>query len=71
MKGTTIPSTWILEAISRMLEIPYPKLLEAHQNTEAKMKYGKTALQCLKLSPELYESDELIRALTKDQREAV
>jgi hypothetical protein len=54
-----------------MLEIPYPKLLEAHQNTEAKMKYGKTALQSLKLSPELYEFDELIRALTKDQREMV
>jgi hypothetical protein len=71
MKGTTIPSTWILESISRTLEIPYAKLLEAHQNTEAKMKYGRTALQSLKLSPELYEFDELIRALTKDQREMV
>ena len=69
IKGNTVPSTWILEAISRTLGIPYPKLLETHQNSEAKMKYGKTVLQSLKLSPELYELDELIRGLTKDQRE--
>jgi transcriptional regulator with XRE-family HTH domain len=71
IKGNTIPSTWVLEAISRTLGIPYPKLLETHQNSEAKMKYGKTVLQSLKLSPELYEIDELIRSLTKDQREMV
>jgi len=71
IKGNTIPSTWVLEAISRTLNIPYPKLLETHHNTEAKMKYGKTALQSLKLSPDLYEFDELIQGLTKDQREMV
>jgi hypothetical protein len=71
IKGNTIPSTWVLQAISRTLGIPYPKLLETHQNSEAKMKYGKTVLQSLKLSPELYEFDELIRSLTKDQREMV
>jgi len=71
MKGTTIPSTWVLEALSRVLEIPYAKLLESHQASEARIKYGQPYLESLKLSPDLYEFEELIPALTKDQRKMV